>query len=84
MELGGGAASAQKGKTMENIKRISVKEAKASLDAQEPILFVDSRNGQAWAESKSKIPGAIRVPADRVSEYVSQIPKGRRVIAYCT
>lgn len=50
----------------------------------EPFAFVDTRNEKAWEEAETKLPGAIRVPADKPEEFFDQIPKGRTVITYCT
>jgi rhodanese-related sulfurtransferase len=64
--------------------RVTVDEVKMRMERGEPFTFIDSRNPKAWAEAESKISGAIRVPADEVEQYLSQIPKDRVVITYCT
>jgi rhodanese-related sulfurtransferase len=64
--------------------RITVDEVKERMDRGEPFAFVDTRNPQAWGQSDSKLPGAIRVPAGEFEEHVSEIPKDRAVITYCT
>ena len=64
--------------------RITVDEAKERLDRGEPLAFVDTRNPKAWGEADTKLPGAIRVPADEVDEHLDEIPKDRAVITYCT
>ena len=64
--------------------RISAEDAKARLARGEPIVFLDSRNPKAWTESDVKLPGAIRVEADRVRDHLSEIPRGRPIVAYCT
>jgi len=64
--------------------RITVEETKKLLDRNEPLAFLDARNPKAWGESDNKLPGAIRVPADQLEEYLGEIPKDRQVIAYCT
>ena len=64
--------------------RITVDEAKERMDRGEPLVFVDTRNPKAWAEADTKLPGAIRVPADEVEEHLDEIPKDRAVITYCT
>ena len=63
--------------------RISPEEAKQLLD-QGKAIFVDSRNPKAWGENDTKIPGALRIQADRIGEHFAEIPKDRLVIAYCT
>ena len=67
-----------------DVRRISAEDAKARLERGEPLVFLDARNPTAWAESNSKLPGAIRVEADRVREHLSEIPRDRPIVAYCT
>lgn len=64
--------------------RITVDQFKQRLDAGEDFTILDTRNPVAWAESDTMIPEAIRVPAERLQESMSQIPKTRPVVAYCT
>jgi len=64
--------------------RITVDELKERMSRGEQFTFVDTRNEKAWAEAETKLPGAIRIPADEVEEHLGQIPKDRAVITYCT
>ena len=64
--------------------RITVDDAYGRYDRGEPVLFIDSRNPQAWSESKVKLPGAIRMPVDEVRSHVVGIPRGKTMIIYCT
>jgi len=64
--------------------RVTVDEIKERMDRGEQFTFVDTRNPKAWAEAETKLPGAIRVPADEVEQHLSEIPHNRTVIAYCT
>ena len=64
--------------------RVTVDEVKERMDRGEQFTFVDSRNPEAWSEAETKLPGAIRVPADDVAKYVDKIPRDRTVITYCT
>ena len=64
--------------------RISVEEANARMERGDRIFFVDSRNPTAWAEADTKLPGAIRVPADEVEKHFADIPRDRTVVTYCT
>ncbi len=64
--------------------RITVDEVKERMDRGEQFTFVDSRNPQAWAQSDTKLPSAIRVPADELEQHLNEIPKDRAVITYCT
>ena len=64
--------------------RITVDEVKERMERGEQFTFVDSRNPTAWAESDQKLPHAIRVPADQLQQHLSEIPRDRAVITYCT
>ena len=69
---------------MPDALRITVDELKKRMEAGEDFTVIDVRNPQAWAQSDSKIPEAIRVPTDEWEKHLAQIPKGRPVVAYCT
>lgn len=64
--------------------RLTVDEVKERMDRGEQFVFVDTRNPKAWAEAETKLPRAIRVPADEVEAHLGEIPKDRVVITYCT
>ena len=66
------------------VTRVTVDEVKERMDRGESFTFLDTRNPTAWAEADTKLPGAIRVPADQVEEHLDEIPRDRTVIAYCT
>ena len=62
-------------------KRISVDDV---AERGEGVFFVDTRNPQAWAEAETRLPGAIRVPADQVEQHLADIPRDRTIVTYCT
>jgi rhodanese-related sulfurtransferase len=64
--------------------RITVDEAKQRMDRGESLVFIDTRNPQAWAKSRVKLPGAIRIPADELDQHLNEIPRDRAILAYCT
>ena len=64
--------------------RVTVDEVKERMERGEPFVFLDTRNPQAWGEADTKLPGAIRVPADEVEQHLKDIPRDRAVITYCT
>jgi rhodanese-related sulfurtransferase len=66
------------------IERITAAELKGLLDAHRPVSILDTRAPEGWNNSHIKIPGAIRVPPDEVDKHLSQIPRDRMVVAYCT
>ncbi len=66
------------------VDRVTVDEAKARMDRGEPLVFLDARNPTAWAEADTKLPGAIRMPADEVERRLGEIPHDRAIMTYCT
>jgi predicted sulfurtransferase len=62
-------------------KRITVAEAKVAFDKGE-VVFVDTRADVYWA--KEHIKGAINIPAEEAALRFNEIPKGKKVIAYCS
>jgi len=69
---------------MADAPRITVDELKRRMEAGEDFVVIDVRNPQAWAESETMLPEAIRLPMDKLEENLSKIPKNRPVVAYCT
>jgi rhodanese-related sulfurtransferase len=67
-----------------NIPRITVEEVKRRMDAHEPLTLLDSRSADAWKSSDVEIPRSIRVPPDEVAKHLTEIPRDRLVIPYCT
>lgn len=66
------------------VTRVTVDEVKERMNRGEQFTFVDTRNPKAWGEAETKLPGAIRVPANEVEQHLDQIPHDRTVITYCT
>jgi rhodanese-related sulfurtransferase len=64
--------------------RVTVDEVKERMERGEQFVFIDTRNPKAWGESDTKLPGAIRVPADVVEQHLDEIPQDRVIITYCT
>ena len=69
---------------MADAPRITVEELKRRMDAGEDFTVIDVRNPEAWVETDTVIPEAIRVPLDKLEKNLPRIPKGRPVVAYCT
>jgi len=72
----------------EAVDRVMAEEVMRWMDRGQAVVFVDTRNPQAWSQSNEKLPGAIRVPADEVERRMSEIPKSvqgeRWIVTYCT
>ena len=54
------------------------------VKGRDDVVFVDARNEQAWSEAGTKLPGAIRVPANALASHLDQLPKDKLIVAYCT
>ena len=66
------------------VSRVTVDEVRERLERGEPLVLLDVRNPEAWAEADAKLPGAVRVPLDDLEARLDEIPRGRAVITYCT
>jgi len=64
--------------------RVTVDEVKERMGRGEQFVFLDTRNPQAWGEAETKLPGAIRVPADEAEQLLDEVPRDRTVVTYCT
>ena len=64
--------------------RITIDALRNRMDAGQQFVFVDTRNPQAWGESDVTLPGAVRMPAEQVEAHLSEIPKNKPVVTYCT
>jgi rhodanese-related sulfurtransferase len=76
-------AKAQTGTTQQPT-RVTADEVLERMRRGEPFTFIDTRNPQAWGEAQTKLPGALRIPADEVEQHLQEIPRDRAVITYCT
>ena len=66
------------------VQRIPVAELKRMLDAHEPVTVIDARSVESWKKSDVEISGSVRVPPDDVQQHLSEIPRDRLVVSYCT
>jgi rhodanese-related sulfurtransferase len=64
--------------------RVTADEIIERMRRGEEFYFLDTRNPTAWGESDAKLPGAMRVPADKLDEHLSDIGRDRAIITYCT
>ena len=61
--------------------RISVADAKKAIDAGKAIL-VDVRSAVAYQQEHAK--GSISLPTYEVAARLSELPKDKQIITYCT
>ena len=64
--------------------RVTVDEVKERMERGELFTFIDTRNPKAWGDADTKLPGAIRVPAEEVEPHLKEIARDRTVVTYCT
>jgi membrane protein DedA with SNARE-associated domain len=66
------------------LARISVPELKRLMDAGESPVVVDVRNRSAHLHDPRRIPGALRMTIGEVDERLSDLPRDREIVLYCT
>ena len=64
--------------------RVSAEDVLDRINRGEGVSFVDTRNPVAWGEADTKLPGAVRVPADAVESHLADMPRDRMIVTYCT
>ena len=68
----------------DNPSKLTVAQIKDLVASGQPVTFIDSRNPIAWGSSRTRLPGALRVPIDQVEHHLATLPRDRRLIVYCT
>lgn len=66
-----------------SVERITVDELIAKVAHREPLLIIDVRSQYDYDESTTKIKGAVRIPLDKISESMGEIPRDREIVLYC-
>lgn len=66
------------------VPRITVEELKAKLAKNAPVFIIDSRSPGSYDNSEIKIKGAVRIPMDEIESRLSEIPRDREIVVYCT
>ena len=69
---------------MTEAPRITAQELRRRIDAGEDFTIIDVRNPQAWGQSDSMIPEAIRIPLQELEPHLLLIAKNRPIVTYCT
>lgn len=63
--------------------RISPEEAKQRMEKGE-ITVLDVVDSHAYDDVPVELPGAVRIPPEKVPDEFERLPKSRTVFAYCT
>lgn len=61
--------------------RITLADAKKDYDSKTAV-FIDTHGKEQF--DAEHIAGAINIPANRLDEYIDKIPKGKKLILYCS
>ena len=61
--------------------RISLADAKKEFDAGTAV-FVDVRGSEAF--SQERVAGALNIPVSDIEANISKLPKGKKIIVYCS
>jgi hypothetical protein len=64
--------------------RITIHELKRKMDKKEAIVIIDARSGNAYIGSSVKITGSIHITLDELQSRMSELPRDKEIIAYCT
>jgi rhodanese-related sulfurtransferase len=70
-------------KTTDQIPRITKEELRGQLGNPE-VVIIDVRIGSSWKESEYKIKGAVREDPADVSSWITEYPKDKTLIFYCS
>ena len=74
--------------TPANIDLISAQELKAKVDRNEPLVILDVRSSESYANSDRRVKGAIYVKVRRLEHRLNlpplkDVPRDREIITYC-
>lgn len=64
-----------------DVERISLTDAKADFDAGSAV-FVDTHSPRSF--ENERIAGAVNVPVADYEAHLDKLPKGKKIIAYCS
>jgi rhodanese-related sulfurtransferase len=83
-----GAVASDEKKQQAAVDLITVDELKSKVSANEPVVIIDVRGAESYANSTSKIRGSIHVLLRRLKYRLGfaplkDVPKDREVVTYC-
>jgi rhodanese-related sulfurtransferase len=63
---------------------MSVAELLSRLEKHAPVVIVDARSEGSWEGSDKQIKGSVRIPVDQIESRMSDLPKDKEIIFYCS
>lgn len=76
------AAKADVPSDVQEVPRMTPQELKSLLDAGEKVVVVDTRSSESF--EASHIAGAGSIPYDEIDMRYRELPKGLKIVLYCT
>ena len=70
--------------TPEAVPRVTVKELESMLAGGRAVVILDLRSNGSYNANNAKIKGAIRIPPRELKDRMAEIPKGKKIVTYCT
>jgi len=68
----------------QEVPRMTVADLMARLEKHTPIVIVDSRSEGSWEGTDKQIKGSIRIPIDQIEPRMSELPKDKEIVIYCS
>ena len=78
------AAGQENHKDDQEVPRMTVADLMARFEKHAPIVIVDSRSESSWEGSDKQIKGSVRIPIDQIEARVSELPKDKEIVIYCS
>jgi membrane protein DedA with SNARE-associated domain len=66
------------------VARITPEQLKAEMDSGTDLLIVDLRHAMDDDVEPRMLPGAMRLPAERLEERGGELPRGKTLVLYCS
>jgi hypothetical protein len=66
------------------VARITPEQLKAELDSGADLVIVDLRHAMEDETEPRMLPGAVRLPADKLEERGEELPRGKTLVLYCS
>ncbi len=80
--LGIGGTTQALAATATDVQTITKEELRAKLNSHE-YTILDVRSDSHWSSSENKIPGAIRLPSDKLNIWAQNFHKNTPIVLYC-
>jgi Uncharacterized membrane-associated protein len=66
------------------VARITPEQLKAELDSGADLVIVDLRHAMDDEAEPRMLPGAMRLPAEKLEELGEELPRGKTLVLYCS